>query len=699
MATARSEAVSLQLLSRVSSAGRRLYSTSCRRPAAAPAGGIAKLHNHSNSVYGHEIAAKRQSRVFSSSPSPSLAAPADVKRIKRNSVPTSSSVAARGVSPADGKRKIAVLGGGLTGLTTAHYLARHAPDAQITVFELGDRLGGWVMGADFDTPEGKVVMQAGPRMVRSMKGANRYDDLVFYDVLANLGIEDQLKDVGGQAGTRYLYYPDHLVRLPGPPMTPDNLWNIAKSLYQEPLWDGLLPAALHYLKHGDPPSLTQESRAAVNEDESVGHFLERLCGDDRLVKNVASAMMHGIHGGDIYKLSAKHTLFARLWYQMTGGGDKSRAWTSYKELSLMCDIMDGPNRAKVFEMAQGAVERNMLAFDDGMLTLVRSLERDLQNQSNVKIKLGTGVKSLTPVSGGKVSVRTESQDGTATEQFDKVISTITAKALANAAPAGSLSALAETHAVSIQVVSLWYPERGLLKDNPGFGFLVPVSTPNNDEDLLGVIFDSEAHTSEDEPGTKLTVMMGGHHWDGNTYTPSEEQAYAMAQSAVKKTLGIPYQSEKHAMVRFCGNCLPQHYVGHRKLMARAHEQLLQAFGGGLSVAGPSYTPAGIMPSMRAGYEAAMRVATQTSQPWTGTQRPEGQTWWSMLAETKNDKGYEVFRGDHIGETGLAGFAQDDGDTLEPLPHEALFFRTKAAGAVDVLDEHGRPSKWIGSPLK
>lgn len=280
-----------------------------------------------------------------------------------------------------------------------------------------------------------------------------------------------------------------------------------------------------------------------------------------------------------------------------------------------------------------------------------------------------------------------------------MISTITAKQLSRLArPEGSLSVLGETHAVTIQVVNLWYPESGLLKDNPGFGFLVPVGTPNNDASLLGVIFDSEAQASDLEPGTKLTVMMGGHHWDGNAYLPTAEQGVEMAKNAVTKILGIPRMPGMLATERMCYECLPQHLVGHRKLMARAHEQLLQTFRGGLSVAGPSFTSAGVMPSMRAGYDAAMRVATQRTQPWPRVSLSDDQSWWSMLPEVETDQGYKVFRGDHIGETGLAAFTQPDGDTLERISMEALFFRNNSLNAADALDSHGKPTQWIGTPL-
>lgn len=84
---------------------------------------------------------------------------------------------------------IAVLGGGLTGLTTAYYLARFLPKAKITIYEAGDRLGGWVRsdkvqvsGADGNI--GTVVFERGPRAVMS-QGAARFDDFVLWDLVCD----------------------------------------------------------------------------------------------------------------------------------------------------------------------------------------------------------------------------------------------------------------------------------------------------------------------------------------------------------------------------------------------------------------------------------------------------------------------------------------------------------------------------------
>lgn len=85
---------------------------------------------------------------------------------------------------------IAVLGGGLTGLTTAWYLTRVLPQAKITLYEASDRLGGWIdtEQVNVQSPDGKkgtVRFERAARMVKPQKSGRiaRYDDLVFFDMV------------------------------------------------------------------------------------------------------------------------------------------------------------------------------------------------------------------------------------------------------------------------------------------------------------------------------------------------------------------------------------------------------------------------------------------------------------------------------------------------------------------------------------
>lgn len=84
---------------------------------------------------------------------------------------------------------VAVLGGGLTGLTTAYYLAKWLPaTTKITLLEGGDRLGGWIrtdkVPVKVGGVEGVVNFERGPRSFSSLnKSTWRFDDLVLWDLV------------------------------------------------------------------------------------------------------------------------------------------------------------------------------------------------------------------------------------------------------------------------------------------------------------------------------------------------------------------------------------------------------------------------------------------------------------------------------------------------------------------------------------
>lgn len=97
-------------------------------------------------------------------------------------------VAVRQGKPAP--KSIAVLGGGLTGLTTAYYITRYLPNAKVTIYEATDRLGGWIdtETVNVTTPdgiEGQVQFERGARSVKAPKrrGEKDLDGLLFCDLV------------------------------------------------------------------------------------------------------------------------------------------------------------------------------------------------------------------------------------------------------------------------------------------------------------------------------------------------------------------------------------------------------------------------------------------------------------------------------------------------------------------------------------
>ncbi len=99
--------------------------------------------------------------------------------------------------------------------------------------------------------------------------------------------------------------------------------------------------------------------------------------------------------------------------------------------------------------------------------------------------------------------------------------------------------------------------------------------------------DGKDEGQDTAPGTKLTVMMGGHWWDywAPEDIPSPEEAIDMSKTLLRRHLGIDEEPEL-AKARLNRDCIPQYQVGYRDDMAKIHQALLGEYEGRLKVAGP-----------------------------------------------------------------------------------------------------------------
>ena len=61
---------------------------------------------------------------------------------------------------------LAVAGGGITGLVSAHQLSDKFPNRTITLFEASSRLGGWIRTKQVGDKDGQVLFEKGPRTLR-----------------------------------------------------------------------------------------------------------------------------------------------------------------------------------------------------------------------------------------------------------------------------------------------------------------------------------------------------------------------------------------------------------------------------------------------------------------------------------------------------------------------------------------------------
>ena len=303
-------------------------------------------------------------------------------------------------------KNVAILGGGITGLASAFYLSKQLPEARITLFEGSSRLGGWLHSKRVDVGNGNVVFEQGPRTLRpGIPNGLVTLDLVCMTVVLSLSLAHrllQIKQLGLEnqvlctsknsvaAQNRYVYYPDHLVRMPGPGMT---LLQNLSTVWKEPVFNGLVSGLLR--------DIWTKPRSDDLHDESVGSFFTRRLSS-KIVDNLISAVLHGIYAGDVYQLGMR-MIMPQVWNNelqygsIMAGFQKSGQFTRLSEFdwATLRDLEEDvePNSATTNKLRE--VEKSsVFTFRQGLGELSDRLEAHLSGNPMVKIRRETLVTDL-----------------------------------------------------------------------------------------------------------------------------------------------------------------------------------------------------------------------------------------------------------------------------------------------------------------
>lgn len=145
------------------------------------------------------------------------------------------------------------------------------------------------------------------------------------------------------------------------------------------------------------------SRAVPLKDMSVSEWLYEISGSRAVAENVASAMIHGIYGGDIDRLSARSVFDRFYWaYYLPSMGSDLRQMTM-REQTFMSELSQDPQIRRMALKAKGA----LLHFGkEGMDSLPRALADALERTPNVEIRKGIPVRDISyDAETEKVNVR------------------------------------------------------------------------------------------------------------------------------------------------------------------------------------------------------------------------------------------------------------------------------------------------------
>jgi len=455
--------------------------------------------------------------------------------------------------------RVVIVGGGISGLATAHFLHRRlGSGAQITLVESGSQLGGKVATQEF----GGHLVDTGPDALLVRLPA-------MAALLNELGLDDQM--VSPAPLGAHVWSRGHLRRLPTGTMfgVPDRLVRLLRSRLLSPL--GLARAAL---------DLVLPRRRAVSHDPSIAELVAPRLGSqvfDRLVE----PLLGGVHAGRAAELSARSTV-----PEIAALARRNRSlYLGLLRLRLHAPPAKG-----------GPV---LVTLVGGLSRLVEELARRLGDED---VRLDSAARCVTRDSAG---YRVETMDGQSVAADAVVLATpafVSARLLADLAP-DVASVLGEIPYVDVATIWLSYQRSAMGRPLDGTGFLVP---PEEGKLLVGCTWSSAKwpHLSDDT--TVLIRGMVGRRGDTRWMSMDDETLVRSVHDELVESMGMTAGPLAQSIQRW-PLAMPQYLVGHQDRLETLAAELRELPG--LFVTGAAFRGVGIASCVADADRTAQSVTT------------------------------------------------------------------------------------------
>jgi oxygen-dependent protoporphyrinogen oxidase len=352
-------------------------------------------------------------------------------------------------------KRIAIIGGGISGLTAAWRL--HTNGHRVRLFETSERFGGAVRSERIDD----WLVEAGPNSLH-------LNSPEVAAVLGELGLEPKTLVASPVAQNRYIVRGGRLrtVPLSSPDLITSRLFSTSAKLR--------ILAEL----------LTRPRRRT--DDLSLAAFVREHFGQE-FVDYLLNPFISGIYAGDPEKLSASHAIPQLGELEHTYGSLLRGYVTLARE-----------------RRARGEPSSRLISFTEGLQTLTDALALALPSRT---VERRVKLDPLLP--GPPWEITWQRDGGAQTEEADAVILALPSAALAELRVAGQqpLAALAGIEHPPVASLFLGFRREDITHPLDGFGLLAPARERRR---LLGTIFSSALFPERAPAGhVALTVMAGG----------------------------------------------------------------------------------------------------------------------------------------------------------------------------------------------
>jgi oxygen-dependent protoporphyrinogen oxidase len=427
--------------------------------------------------------------------------------------------------------RVAVVGGGISGLSAAWYLQRSAPDLRIDLIEADDRWGGKII----TRREDGFIVDGGPDTFVTRKPE-------VWDLAGELDLRSQVIDAGSETRDIHVMHAGRLYPIPlsPPAFLRSNLISLRGKLRM--IAEPLIPARRDF------------------EDESLSAFVDRRLGVEARQRFLAPVLA-GIYNADPDRQSIMTTSPVMRSMEREHGG-------------LFRGALARMLAAREQEAPDDSPPARFINFESGAQELVEALIENLHAQ----LHLNTAAVAIEKLNG---KYRLALSDGSAITADGLILATpasVSAALLDDLAPAAA-HLLSQIEFASIGTLALVYHPADLNFDFPIRGLMIP----RREGRFIDAITWTTAKLPERTPGDgeMLRVFFGGARPETAEMTPAE--LLPLVRQELEQILGITAEPSRAFHFAWPYG-YPQADVGHLELV----EQIEAELPAGLFVTGSSF---------------------------------------------------------------------------------------------------------------
>jgi oxygen-dependent protoporphyrinogen oxidase len=452
-------------------------------------------------------------------------------------------------------KRIAIIGAGIAGLSTAYYLSKSTQQGgqqlEIALFEKGGRLGGSILTEQ----AGGFLMEGGPDCFISEKPWA-------LQLCRELGLEQEVIGTNQQVRRTFILRGGRLHEIPEGFMllAPTSLWPFIKSsLFSLP---GKARMGLDLIL----------PRKKSDKEESLGAFVRRRLGREAL-ERIAEPLVAGIHAGDPETMSLQSTFPRFIDLEQ---GHRSLIWGMYQRKKQFAHLRP---RYTMF-----------LTLRQGMQGLITALEKTL---SPGTISLGqevVGVEKIIGKPSQRPRYRLQLRGKKKAMEADAVVLATPAFATADLLQniAGDIARqLNIIPYCSTATVNLAYERSQIGHPLNGYGFVVPRLEKRS---IMAATFSSVKFTGRaPEDKVLLRCFVGGAKNEA-IVSWEDTELLAAVKKDIEEILEIKGAPLLQRIYRW-HKAMPQYTLGHEKKLFRIEQGL--AKHPGLFLTGSAYRGIGI----------------------------------------------------------------------------------------------------------